>query len=292
MLALGAFVGTQESRSSDRIYLELAVTITGTDEKGRGFKEDTRTLVVSRGGAKIVSRHALAPQQKLQIRCLKTGHEADLRVVGPIGGDEEGTYYGVALLNAGADFWGINFPLLDSTVKAASRLLLECTRCQSQAVAHLDVFELEVLLANECLMRSCPKCADMSLWMPPGTTPRPSSGDAAPPTPRHLVHERKDPRISLKVEVCIRHSVHGEEVVVTENVSRGGFRFRSSRDYPVATLIEAALPYVAGAANIFAPARIVYREPHPAQGKTAYGVAYVPSQMASSLTGMRISSPG
>jgi hypothetical protein len=109
---------------------------------------------------------------------------------------------------------------------------------------------------------------------------------------RQPIHERRDPRISLRVDVCIRHPILGDEVVLTENVSRGGIRFKSSRDYTIASLIEAALPYVPGAANIFAPGRIVYREEHPATEMRSYGVAYLPTQMASSLTGMRITTPG
>jgi hypothetical protein len=285
-------MGAADQRSSDRIHLELRIILAGTDAAGREFVEETKTLVVGRRGAKIISRHALVPQQRLRIRYLETGRVSDVRVAGPIGGDEEGVHYGIELLNAGTDFWGINFPLLTAAGRAASRVLLECTRCHSKEVAHLDVFELEVLLANECLMRSCSKCKDSSLWIPPAL----EGGEAAisdlASTSRHLIHERKDPRISLRVDACIRHPKFGDEVVVTENVSRGGFRFKSSRDYPIASLIEAALPYVAGAANIFAPARIVYREEHPTHEMRAYGAAYVPTQMASSLTGMRITTPG
>ena len=111
------------------------------------------------------------------------------------------------------------------------------------------------------------------------------------PGPRHCIHERKAPRVKLEVDACIRHPVYGEEVVPTDNVSQGGFRFKSCKDYPVGTLIEAALPYVFGAANIFTPGRIAYREEQRAEGTIAYGVAYLPSRIASSLTGMRISRP-
>jgi hypothetical protein len=284
-------VGTQNVRSSDRIYFELRIILTGTDAAGKEFVEETKTLVVGRRGAKIISRHALVPQQRLRIRCLRTDRVADLRVAGPIGGDEEGGHYGIELLNAGTDFWGINFPLLNAAARAASRMLLECTRCHSQEVVHLDVFELEVLLANECLMRSCSKCKDSSLWVPVALEGGEATMSEQAASSRHPHHERKDARISLRVDACIRHPILGDEVVVTENVSRGGFRFKSSRDYPTASLIEAALPYVPGAANIFAPARVVYREDHPTQEMRAYGVAYVPTQIASSLTGMRISTP-
>ena len=278
-------------RRSDRVYLELPIILTGTDRKGQQFTEETRTLVVARHGAKIISRHILVPNQKLRIRCVKTGRESELRVAGPIGGDGEDYHYGVEILEAGPDFWGIDFPLLSVAERAASRLLLECMHCHWQEVAYLDVFELEVLLANECLARPCKRCAVTSMWIAPGPAGEQSVKNEKVLNPRHSIQERKDARISLKVDACIRHPVYGDEVVATENVSRGGFRFRSSRDYPIATLIEAALPYVPGAANIFAPVRIVYREDPPTQAKRAYGVAYVPTQMASSLTGMRISTP-
>ncbi|MBZ5561802.1 MAG: PilZ domain-containing protein [Acidobacteriia bacterium] len=284
-------MGTEAVRNSDRVYLELPIILMGTDRKGQKFVEETRTLVVARNGAKIISRHILVPDQKLRIRCVKTGRESELRVAGPIGGDGEDYHYGVEILEAGPDFWGIDFPLLSVAERAASRLLLECMHCHWQEVAYLDVFELEVLLANECLARPCKRCAVTSMWIAPGPAGEQSVKNEKVLNPRHSIQERKDPRVSLMVDACIRHPVYGDEVVHTENVSRGGFRFRSSRDYPIATLLEVALPYVPGAANIFAPVRIVYREDPPTQAKRAYGVAYVPTQMASSLTGMKISTP-
>ncbi|MBZ5516275.1 MAG: PilZ domain-containing protein [Acidobacteriia bacterium] len=223
---------------------------------------------------------------------METGVETDARVVGPIMGEEEGCYYGLELLHPEANLWGIDFPPLAGTESAAGRMLLECSRCHSQQVVRLDVFGLEVLLANECLMYPCRQCKDASLWMVPVRSGGQVSTSPAVPQPRHPFNERKEPRVSLTVDVCIRHPVHGDELVVTENVSRGGFRFRSRRDYAVGTLIEAALPYASGAANIFAPARVVYKEDAGKEGTIAYGVAYVPAQMASSLTGMRIARPG
>lgn len=284
-------MGTEDSRSSDRVYLELPIVLAGTDAAGRQFTEETRTLVVNRRGAKIISRHSLAPSQKLRIRCLKTDRVSDLRVVGHIGGDEAGYHYGIEVLNAGTDFWGINFPLLTPGGQAASRVLLECALCRSHEVAHLNVFDLEVLMANECIMRPCIRCKASTYWMPPAPGGVSSAASEPPSLSRPPIDERKDPRINLRVDVCIHHPVQGDEVVSTENVSRGGFRFRSRRDYPIATLVEAALPYVAGAANIFTPVRIVFREEHPTQAARAYGVAYVPTQVASSLTGMRILTP-
>ena len=279
-------------RSSDRVYLELPINLSGTDATGREFSEDTRTLVVSRRGAKIVSSHPLLPQQTVRIHSLKTGLVSESRVVGAIAQDEEGMHYGVEVLNAGKDFWGIRFPSLEDSSSAACRVLLGCTLCGMQEVVHLDVFELEVLMAKEWLMRQCSECQRICLWVfAELEEEEPPASKETAPTPGHAVHERRSPRVNLAVDVCIRHPDRSIEVAVTENVSQGGFRFKSAMDYPIGTLIEAALPYVAAAANIFAPARIVYREELPDGSMKAYGVAYLPAQTASSLTGLRISHP-
>ena len=276
-------------RTSDRVYLETKIIISGTDSAGRRFVENTQAVDLSRQGARIISKQALVPQQKLMMRCLKTGLDAPVQVVGPIAGAGEGCHFGVALLQPEVNVWGINFPLLDGTENPAGRMFLECADCQAQEVVHLDVFELGLLTANEGLARPCKQCQDTTLWRPydwgKGRVP---VGRGAPRS-RHTMQERKAPRISLKVNACIRHSVYGEEIVSTENVSRGGFRFISRKDYPLGTVLEAALPYSPGAANIFIPAKIAREEAGDTEGTFVLGVACTPS--APSLTGMRVSHP-
>ncbi len=276
-------------RTSDRVYLETAIVILGTDFAGRRFVENTKALVLSRRGAKIVFKQALIPLQVLTLRCMKTGVDTEVRVIGPITGAKEGCHFGITLVHPEVNVWGIDFPLLDGTENPAARVVLECADCQAQEVVHLEVFELEVLQANECLQRSCKQCRDTTLWL------RSSSEEGEVPVvrvtadPSHTIQDRKAPRINLKVDACLRHSVYGEEVVSTEDVSRGGFRFISRKDYPLGTVIEAALPYSPGAANIFMPAKIVQKEAGEELGMFAHGAAYIPSPVAPSLTGMRIS---
>jgi hypothetical protein len=278
-------------RSSDRIYLETPIIISGTTPGGEKFVENTRTLVLSRRGAKIISQQALVPRQMLAIRCVKTGRDAAARVVGPIMGDREGCQFGIAFLRSETDLWGINFPVLDGTESTAGRAFLECTACHTQEVAHLDVFELEVLLANECLTRPCQPCNEPTLWIRSASREQPVSVAPAAPDTRHTIQERKSPRINLKVVACLRHPQKGDEVVTTEDISRGGFRFTSRKDYPVGTVIEAALPYSQGAANIFIPAKIVHRQAVGDEGTFAHGVAYLQAPVARSLTGLRITQP-
>jgi len=278
-------------RTSDRVYMEIPIIISGTDAAGQAFEENTRTLVLSRRGAKIISRHILVPQQKLTVRCLKTSRDTAVRVVGPILGEEEGCHFGVALLHPEADVWGIHFPSLDGTENPASRVFLECAECHAQEVVHLDVFELEVLLANECLTRPCQQCNLTTLWMRSASREQPIPVSRVGPKSRHTIQERKSPRVNLMVVACLRHPTQAREEVFTVNVSRGGFRMVSSKDYPIGTVLEAALPYSRGAANIFTPVRILHKEEHAGAKTFAYGVAYIPSPMAPSLTGLRITQP-
>jgi hypothetical protein len=283
-----------QNRRSDRVYLELRIQISGVDAAGESFAEQTQTLVVSRHGAKITSRHLLVPQQPLTLRCYKTGIETLARVVGQIGHAEEGYYYGLEVSDLQINIWGIEFPLPAQGEEAAGRVLLECIRCRAQEVVYLDVFALEVLLANQTLMRACKQCPGQgdSLWKQVAVkeTGQIDAGKIEV-IPARTSNERRDPRIALKVAVCIRHPELGDELATTENVSRGGFRFMSCRRYTRGMIVEAALPYTAGAANIFAPAQIVYADKTPVAGLYAHGVAYKLSDLATSLTGLRIERP-
>ena len=278
-------------RTSDRVFVEIPIVIAGTDPAGKKFVENAKAIVLSRRGARIISNHALVPTQRLTIRCVKTGLETTVQVVGPIMGEAEGCHFGVSFLHPEVNIWGVHFPALDGTENPAGRVFLECSNCATQEVVHLDVFELEVFLVNECITRPCPQCHTPSLWMRSASSEEPVPAGQASPATRHTIQERKSPRISLKVVVCLRHATEGQEVVNTENVSRGGFRIKSLKDYPIGTVLEAALPYSPGAANIFTPVRIVHREVGIGAKTFAYGVSYIPSPVAPSLTGLRITQP-
>lgn len=113
--------------------------------------------------------------------------------------------------------------------------------------------------------------------MLPPAAPEPVVTLPAPP-PKRTRNDRKHRRLDLKADVCIRHPQYGEEVVQTVNVSRGGFRFKSKRHYREDWVIEAALPYQRGGANIFAAAKIVHAGEEPSAGVNVFGVAYIPSK--------------
>jgi hypothetical protein len=276
------------ARRSDRISIELPIIVTGSDAMGAGFLEQGMTAVIGRHGAKILLQRKLVPHQEINIRCLTTGKECDARIIGQVGGTLDGFfYYGVELLSTDANIWDIDFPPVDESEVAVGRILLECIRCHSRELVYLHEIEAEVFEVNRSLSRHCRKCGDLSVWREthlradeelPTAAPEPVVKLPPPPPPQRTRNDRKHLRLDLKVEVCVRHPQYGEEVVETVNVSRGGFRFKSRKHYGEGWVIEAALPYQRGGANIFAAARIVYVNEDPAEGVSVYGVAYIPSK--------------
>ena len=152
-------------RRSTRIPKELAVLLTGSDMEGRGFSEMTKTVLLSRHGAGIVSTYKLYAEQEVIIRYLDTNKEAVVRVVGRIGDEGETYTYGVAFVDPNMiDFWGIDFPPVSQKEKEERRVLLACTTCGlRETVEHLDV-ESDVLIINDGIVRYCKECHDSTLW--------------------------------------------------------------------------------------------------------------------------------
>jgi hypothetical protein len=268
---------TEKARRSDRIELELRVTISGTDAQGHDFMEETYTTLVGRHGAKIVLRRPLAPDQELTIRCEGSGRESDARVVGHLGEDEEGKYYSVKFLDPQVDVWGIEFPPLVESEGAVARVLLECIRCRSRELSYLDEYEMEVFEVHHQILHPCKQCRDTTSWRQStgaATAELPSPAALAAATPPRS--ERKHPRMDLKVRACVRSAQFGEEVVSTTNVSRGGFAFNSPHRYVGGMMVQVSMPYSPVGGNIFTPARIAHVEDPPPDGKKMIGIAYVP----------------
>lgn len=81
----------------------------------------------------------------------------------------------------------------------------------------------------------------------------------------------------MNFAACVRSRGFGDDVVVCEDMSRGGVRFKSRKVYFIDTMIEIAVPYSAGVSNIFVPARILYVQELDEQRLFRCGVVYVKS---------------
>lgn len=89
------------------------------------------------------------------------------------------------------------------------------------------------------------------------------------------VDRRKHPRAKVNYSALVRHPERGDDIVQCEDMSRGGLRFKSKKQYYERSLIEIAVPYVAGQPLIFVPAQIVSVVELPAEKLFRHGVAYL-----------------
>lgn len=278
-----------QTRRTDRIVLAIPILVAGTDAMGFVFVEETKTVVVSRYGAKIILKRTLTADQEINVRNIGTGEEADMRVIGQITDCPEGFCYGVGFLNPSVNIWGVNFPPLVESENAVAKVLLECARCHGRSLVYLNEFEVEVFQAHEAISLPCRSCKDHTLWKRPGSAPAPATsavpgakapppsaslqGSSAPPQVRQ--ERRREKRLSLRMQACIRTKALGEVVVMAENVSRGGFSFKSTERFGVGQIVEVCVPYAPGAGNIFSSARIAHVEALPQEGVHSYGVTHL-----------------
>ncbi len=298
-------------RRSSRIPKEIAILLVGSDVEGKVFSEHAKTVLLSRHGAGIVSKNVLSAEQELILRRLDTGKEAEVRVVGQLGSHGETYTYGVAFTNPEVDLWDIQFPPMTESERKESRVLLQCSGCKAcEIVQHSDL-ESDVYLVNEGIVRFCENCGSSTFWKraveeidepaPHGFDPFEAEQSLEPevtvtpvpgPEPREPVRElepvpepepkpaarpenrRKHVRTKASFKACIRSFMFGEEIVACEDMSRGGLRFKSRKQYLVLTEIEVAAPYSPGAHAIFVPAQIVHVEELKQEGRFRCGVRY------------------
>ncbi len=277
---------TTERRSSDRVSLFSAIRVRGNDAAGEAFSVEAKTVLVTQHGAAIIINRDLASNQHVNVRCYGMETEAEARVVGRIEKRPEGHLYGVQFLDPAMNPWNIQFPAGGPAAEAVGRLLLQCGDCQRRELVYLDEMELEVFGANQGLSRFCSNCQCVRTWKAtplevheePGTAAAPAEAaeSMAGIVPRTR-NDRKYVRVRMKLKACIRHPELGEEVVECEDVSKGGICFLSGKQYARGAQIEAAVPFLAGQANIFTRARIANVRPVPdGKGLTKYGVSYTP----------------
>jgi hypothetical protein len=290
-------------RRSNRIPKEIAILLVGSDMEGKVFSEQTKTVLLSRHGAGIISEYALSAEQELILRRLDTNKEAEVRVVGNLGAQGKTYTYGVAFLNPGTDLWEIKFPNMTESEKEASRVLLQCSGCKAREMVQQSDLESDVYLVNEGIVRTCKSCGSSTFWrraiddasgepLPPETAPpkgeeraelvealpavSPETEPAVQPAGR-IENKRKHLRTKVNFKACIRSHAFGDDIVTCEDMSRGGIGFKSRKEYVPQTEIEVAVPYSPGTQSIFVRAHIVHVTELKQERRFRCGVCYAKS---------------
>src|SRR5271168_1790842 len=109
-------------RRSGRIFRAIPIQLMGTEADGSVFVEETRTVILSRHGAGIISKRKLVAEQELTLRSLESNQETEIRIVGEIGSQDNEYRYGVSFVDRVLDFWGIPFPMSTGTPEEAAAI--------------------------------------------------------------------------------------------------------------------------------------------------------------------------
>jgi hypothetical protein len=151
------------SRSGQRLVVAIPITISGEDAAGQSFTESSATVVVNRGGGKIITTRELALDSTVQITIPSRNRASGARVVSL--GEKTGGQQEIAIdLKQPENFWGIQFPddPIDWVAMAARRTATSDER--------------------EAAERGTPRAAAPSpAPAPPPTASTPPPAAAAPP---------------------------------------------------------------------------------------------------------------
>lgn len=273
-----------DGHSANSLTCELQIEVFGADLDGRQFMGRTRTLTITRDGATIPLANKLAPESELIVRNPATNQEAAARVVDLVRDPICVHVYGIAFVDPSVNLWQIEFPASQPNEK----IVMECSHCHCVDAVLLSEIEMKLFEMKHALTRHCECGKSLTTWTRTDrkvTEQRARDRNAADARREILAVEepasgtglgrRKEKRATMKVAACIRDN-RREEVVECEDVSRGGFRFKSRGKYPEGMPIEAAVPYAKNSVNIFVAARIAYQQ-GLYDGFYRHGVAYLKS---------------
>jgi hypothetical protein len=262
----------------------LQIDVFGEDLDGLQFIEHTRTLIVSRDGATIPMARKLAPDSEVIIRNPATNKESAARVVGFVHDARFLQVYGIVFMDSSVNLWQVEIP----EMKSQTTIVMECARCHEVDAVLLSEIGLAVFESTQALVRQCRYDNSSTTWKQTdrrvsdrGATERRLSdpqreiASLGIPAEHSPQERRRGKRTAMKAAGCLR--CYGAEFSFEcEDVSRGGFRFKSRETYPAGMSIEAAVPFARNSINIFVAARIVYHQELP-HGFHRYGVAYIGS---------------
>ena len=253
----------------------VVVEVIGSDVFGQQFFENGQTLSVYPDGLSIRLKTKLARDSEVIVRNPETSVETVASVLSQIRDEANGQIYALLFANPPEGLWR-------SAVASgrSARVSVECGVCHTASSFSLSGVALEAFEATRELSHACEKCKSSRIWREAkevGVTPvAPSVPVAGPDSPAiepPIEERRKSKRTPMKAPACIRYA--GMEVVVAcEDVSKGGFRFLSSKEFPEGTRVEAAVPYTKFSNNIFSHAVVAYCRRLP-DGQFRHGMAYV-----------------
>ena len=155
-----------KQRRSPRLAFPAPIRVMGQNTAGNYFYENTSTLVVNREGARIHLTENPAPGKDLFILSQETDRGGRFRLVGDRR-ELAGLYrsWGVELVKAPQNIWGIEFPTLEPNDRDAVRVMLKCEACHTRERLYLEEDRVESMIEGGGLRRECGVCKLPRLWV-------------------------------------------------------------------------------------------------------------------------------
>ena len=270
-------------RRSERVLLRIPIEVAGIDEGGKAFKEVSTTLVINRGGARISLKRTLRTDTRITITNLQTQISCSFRVLGMAGQTHgEGPECRVECLKQELNLWGIIFPEkgkaigLEPAEQGSIDALVECSVCHVRELAQLTSEKYHALSTRSFLNRNCTHCGVPTEWKfafieaDKGAAPAAQAPTAAALS-RGKEHRRAK-RLTVKIPIRIRVSDGSGEITRTENLSKTGVCFISSRKMQAGEVIKITVGYEPGKNESEISARIAWVRPQEGTSRTIYGV--------------------
>jgi len=270
----------------ERVRLRLRIEARGADETGRKFEHQGTTVEIHREGALVELPTAVGTLAAGQLFTVRRQHseqewlEARARLLGLVESQDNARLYNLELMPGGEDFWAIEFPPHADPVHAVACMLLECCFCRRREVVYLSERDMLCFNTQKGIARHCQSCERPTIWIQTLDEDQwqPSNGLPAYQQigqPAQIHDRQATPRFRTRLAACVRAAGFDLELAVCENMSRGGLCFRTRRRYSENDILEVAVPYTKGAANIFVPARVIYVQEVPSAGLHRHGAAYL-----------------
>ena len=115
-------------RRSQRVLMQVAVRIHGSDAQGRSFAEEAETLAINAHGALILLQARLTSGSKVHLQNKRTTEEQECHVVflGPVRGNR--AEIGLEFSAPRPQFWRVAFPPEDWSPKSPEARTVSSTR--------------------------------------------------------------------------------------------------------------------------------------------------------------------
>ncbi|HLY59849.1 MAG TPA: PilZ domain-containing protein [Terriglobia bacterium] len=264
--------------------MSIPVLVAGPDASAGEFAEETRTLVVNRGGALILLKHSLRPDDQLRIFNLISDAAADFRVVGPTSAAHDGSAeWGVEYLKDGMNIWGIDFPPGSEEDKAHASALLECQGCTKKFFWPLTLVEIEVLESTGVIQNFCSHCDNQTSWIHADPAHRPAQlpllSNAQPQTDSGD-ERREKKRLLMRLPIMVRNQKGETESTQTENMSQADLAVSLELKLAVGDYVTVVCPLTDTGRNLERSAKVLRKDSFSAKDRVLYGLRFASAPQA------------